>query len=61
MNTRIGRAVGLLAIVILLIGACGIGTIRGSGNMVTESRDVSDFLLITNVFWMRPCRDNFIF
>lgn len=43
MNTRIGRAVGLLAIVILLISACGIGTIRGSGNMVTEPRDVSGF------------------
>jgi len=43
MNTRIGRAVGLLAIVILLISACGIGIIRGSGNLVTESRNVSDF------------------
>ena len=44
MNTK--RVVALLSIVAFLLSACGLGTaktIRGSGELITESRDVSDF------------------
>jgi hypothetical protein len=50
MNTRIfrryghfGIAVGLLAVAVLLLSACQITTVRGSGNVVTEEREVSGF------------------
>jgi hypothetical protein len=43
MNTKTWKAVGLLAIVILLLSACGFRIIRGSGKLVTESRSVRDF------------------
>lgn len=43
MNTKKSKVVGLLTIVIFLLSACGIRIIRGSRNLVTESRSVSDF------------------
>lgn len=46
MNTKNLKVVGLLAIVALLLIACGLGTfgtVRGSGNLTTESRSVSNF------------------
>ena len=32
-----------LVLVVLLLGACGLKAVRGSGDLVTESRDVSGF------------------
>ena len=50
MNTKILKILGLLIIGILLITACSLSTIQdsrdvitGSGNVITESRDVSGF------------------
>jgi hypothetical protein len=43
MNTRTMRLSILLGIVALLFSACGASYIRGSGNIVTEERAVSDF------------------
>jgi hypothetical protein len=43
MNTKIFKVIGLLIIGLLLITACGLGTIKGSGNVITESREVSGF------------------
>jgi len=40
MNTWV--AIGLLAIAVLPLSACALGTLRGSGKLVTETRDVSD-------------------
>lgn len=42
MNTKISKTVGLLAVVVLL-SACGFQIIRGSGDLVTETRSVSNF------------------
>jgi len=33
----------LFVTVVLLLGACGVSAVRGSGDLVTESRDVSGF------------------
>ena len=41
MNTRNWVIVGLLVIAVILLGACNV--VRGSGDMVTESRSVSNF------------------
>jgi hypothetical protein len=41
MHTR--KVLGLLAIVVFLLSACGFRVIRGSGDLVTESRSVSNF------------------
>ena len=43
MDTKITRFVGLLAVAVLLLSACQITTVRGSGNVVTEEREVSGF------------------
>jgi hypothetical protein len=50
MNTKIfprsshfAHAVGLLAVAVLLLSACAITPVRGSGNVVTEERQVSGF------------------
>ena len=43
MNAKILKIIGLLAIGLLLTTACGLRTIQGSGDVVTESRDVSGF------------------
>ena len=43
MDTRITRVVGLLAIAVLLLSACAVTTARGSGNVITEEREVSGF------------------
>jgi hypothetical protein len=50
MNTKIFRRsgrypllVGLLAVTVLLLGACSVTAARGSGNVVTEERQVSGF------------------
>lgn len=42
MNAKISKTVGLLAVVVLL-SACGFQIIRGSGDLVTEARNVSNF------------------
>jgi len=43
VNTKILKVIGLLTIGLLLITACDLGTIQGSGEVITESRDVSGF------------------
>lgn len=44
MNTKHIKVFSLLVITLLLVTGCTFGdVIRGSGNLVTESRDVSDF------------------
>jgi len=43
MNTKNLKVFGLLTIGLLFITACGLGTIQGSGDVITESRDVSGF------------------
>jgi hypothetical protein len=43
MKTKFLKVIGLLIIGNLLITACGLGTIQGSGDVITESRDVSGF------------------
>ena len=43
MDTRMTKVVGLLAVTVLLLSACGITTVRGSGNVVTEGREVRGF------------------
>ncbi len=43
MNTKFLKVIGLLIIGNLLITACGLRTIQGSGDVITESRDVSGF------------------
>ena len=42
MNKRSSKVIGLLAIVVTLLIACGFGITRGSGNLITESRSVSN-------------------
>lgn len=41
MNTKNRVFVGLLVMVVILLGACNV--VRGSGDMVSESRNVSNF------------------
>jgi hypothetical protein len=41
MNTRNWKIAGLLVITVILLGACNV--VRGSGDVVTESRSVSNF------------------
>ncbi len=41
MNTRIWKLLGLLIIAVILLSACNV--VRGSGDMITETRDVSNF------------------
>ncbi len=43
MNRKFLKIIGLLIIGLLLISACGLGTIKGSGDVITESREVSGF------------------
>ena len=43
MNTKFLKVFGLLVIGLLFINACGVRTIQGSGDVITESRDVSGF------------------
>ncbi len=43
MNTKFLKVIGLLIIGNLLITACGLRTIQGSGDVITESREVSGF------------------
>lgn len=43
MNPKNSKIVGLLTMMIFLLSACAIGIVRGSGNLVTESRNVSNF------------------
>ena len=43
LNTNIWAAIGLLAIAVLPLSACALGTLRGSGKLVTETRSVNDF------------------
>jgi hypothetical protein len=47
METEIPKLVGLLVIAVVLLTACGVRTIRGSGNVITEERDVSGFDSVT--------------
>ena len=43
MNTKIPKVAGLITLVVFLLSACGIGTVRGSGKLIAEARDVRDF------------------
>ena len=43
MNRKLFKIIGLLIIGLLLISACGLRTIKGSGDVTTESREVSGF------------------
>ena len=43
MNRKFLKIIGLLIIGLLFISACGLGTIQGSGDVITESREVSGF------------------
>jgi hypothetical protein len=43
MDTKITKFVGLLAVAVLLLSACSVTATRGSGNVVTEEREVSGF------------------
>jgi hypothetical protein len=43
VDMRITSIVGLLAVTVLLLSACSVTAARGSGNVVTEERQVSDF------------------
>ncbi len=43
MDTKLLKVVGLLAVAVLLLSACAITPVRGSGNVVTEEREVSGF------------------
>jgi hypothetical protein len=43
MDTKLLKVVGLLAVAGLLLSACNITPVRGSGNVVTEERQVSGF------------------
>ena len=43
MNTKILEIIGFLIIGMFLMTACGVRTIQGSGNVITERRDVSGF------------------
>jgi hypothetical protein len=47
MKTEIPKLVGLLVIAVVLLTACGVRTIRGSGKVITEERDVSGFDSVT--------------
>ena len=54
MNSKISRrsgryplAVCLLAIAVLILSACAVTTVRGSGKVVTEEREVSGFEGVT--------------
>jgi hypothetical protein len=43
MTSKTSKFAGLLAIVIFPFIACGFGVVRGSGDLVTESRSVNNF------------------
>ena len=43
MNRKFLKVIGLLIIGLFLISACGLRTIKGSGDVITESREVSGF------------------
>ena len=43
MNRKFLKIISLLTIGLLFITACGLRTIQGSGDVITESRDVSGF------------------
>jgi hypothetical protein len=43
MNTKLLKVVGLLVVAVLLLSACNITAARGSGNVITEERQVSGF------------------
>ena len=43
MDTKTTNFVGLLAVAVLLLSACSVTAARGSGNVVTEAREVSGF------------------
>ena len=43
MNTKNLKVFGLLTIGLLFMTACGVRTIQGSGDVITESRDASGF------------------
>ena len=43
MDIKIPKIVGLLATMVLLLSACGLVYVRGSGNLISEPRSVSDF------------------
>lgn len=43
MDTKLLKVVGLLAVAVLLLSACAITPVRGSGNVVTEEREVGSF------------------
>ncbi|MCJ7662571.1 MAG: DUF2807 domain-containing protein [Anaerolineales bacterium] len=43
MNRKFLKIIGLLIIGLFLISACGLRTIKGSGDVITESREVSGF------------------
>jgi hypothetical protein len=43
MNTKFFKVFGLLIIGLLLITACGLRSIQGSGDVITENREVSGF------------------
>ena len=43
MNRKFLKIIGLLIIGLFLISACGLRTIKGSGDVITQSREVSGF------------------
>jgi hypothetical protein len=47
MNKRSLRTIGFLAILIVLLSACNLNSLRGSGKLITENRPVSNFDRVT--------------
>ena len=43
MSTNSLKVAGLLIIVVFLLSACNVNFVRGSGDLITETRNVSDF------------------
>ena len=43
MSTNNLRVIGLLAMVIFLLSACNLNVVRGSGDLITETRNISNF------------------
>ena len=43
MDTKVLKVVGLLALAVLPLCACNFTAVRGSGNVVTQERQVSGF------------------
>ena len=43
MMRRLPQIAGLLAVAVIVLSACGARTVRGSGNVIAQERNVSDF------------------